>query len=67
MYVQAGGAEMLLDDATRIAAHAQQAGVTVELDIVDGQQHSFQFDAGHGDPADAAIARLGTWVRPLIG
>jgi monoterpene epsilon-lactone hydrolase len=67
MYVQAGSAEMLLDDARRIAAHAQQAGVTVELDIVDAQQHSFQFDAGHGGPADAAIVRLGTWVRPLIG
>jgi len=67
MYIQVGGAEMLLDDGRRIAARAKQAGVAVELDVVDGQQHSFQFDAGHGDPADAAIARLGEWVRPLIG
>ena len=67
MYVQVGGAEMLLDDARRLVARAEQAGVAVRLDVVDGQQHTFQFDAGHGDPADAAIARLGAWVSPLIG
>lgn len=66
MYVQVGGAEMLLDDARQIAARARQAGVAVEFDVAEGQQHTFQFDAGHGGPADAAIGRLATWIAPLI-
>jgi epsilon-lactone hydrolase len=66
MYVQAGGAEMLLDDARQIARRAKDAGVAVELDVVAGQQHSFQFDAGHGGEADAAITRLAEWVSPLL-
>jgi acetyl esterase/lipase len=66
MYVQVGGAEMLLDDARQLADRAREAGVAVELDVAEGQQHTFQFDAGHGGPADAAIARLAAWVAPLI-
>jgi epsilon-lactone hydrolase len=66
-YVQVGGAEMLLDDARRFAEHARAAGVTVELDVFDDQQHTFQMMAGRAAEADDAIGRLARWVRPHLG
>jgi epsilon-lactone hydrolase len=65
-YVQVGGAEMLLDDARRFAEHAREAGVKVELDVFEEQQHTFQMMAGRAPEADEAIARLSQWVRPHL-
>src|SRR5690606_30873910 len=42
MLIQVGGLEVLLDDARRAAAAAEQAGVAVELQVHDGQAHVFQ-------------------------
>jgi epsilon-lactone hydrolase len=66
-YVQVGGAEMLLDDARRFAERAREAGVKVELDVFDDQQHTFQIMAGRAPEADDAIGRLAQWVRPHLG
>jgi monoterpene epsilon-lactone hydrolase len=59
-YVQVSGSEMLLDDARRLAEAAPEA---VRLDIVEGQQHTFQMAAGRSPVADEAIARVAAWLR----
>ena len=44
MLVQAGGLEVLLDDAIRIGHGAEEAGVDVTLDVRDGLWHCWHFD-----------------------
>lgn len=67
LYIQVGASEVLLDDSRRLAEHAEKAGVEVRLDVFPEMQHTFQMMAGRAPEADDAIARLGTWVRPLLG
>jgi len=67
LYIQVGGDEVNLDDATRLAAHAEKAGVEVRLDVFAGEQHTFQMAAGRAPKADEAIRRLAEWVRPRLG
>jgi acetyl esterase/lipase len=66
MYVQVSGAEMLLDDSTRLHAKAVQHGVDSTLDVVPGQQHTFHMAAGNDRTADEAILRMADWVRPKL-
>jgi monoterpene epsilon-lactone hydrolase len=63
LYVNAGGAETLVDNATRVARKAEAAGVDVTLTVVDGMQHVFPFLAGNAPEADAEIAAIATWFR----
>jgi len=63
-YIQVSGAEMLLDDARRMA---EAAPAVVHLDVVEGQQHTFQMAAGRSPIADAAIARIAAWLRERLG
>jgi acetyl esterase/lipase len=67
VYIQAGGDEVLLDDARRLAEHARRAGVEVRLDVFPEMQHTFQMAAGRAPEADAAIAMMAEWVRPKLG
>ena len=67
LYIQAGGAETLADDARLLDAHARKAGVDVRLDIVPGMLHTFQMAAGRAPEADDAIRELAGWVRPRLG
>jgi acetyl esterase/lipase len=66
MYIQVGGAEMLLDDAIGLHAAARKHGVEAELDVEPGEQHTFQMSAGRTAAADAAIARAATWLRQRL-
>ncbi|MBB3084406.1 alpha/beta hydrolase [Geodermatophilus sabuli] len=61
LYINAGGDESLLDNATRLAERAEAAGVDVTLSVVDGQQHVFPFNAGRTAAADNEIARIAKW------
>lgn len=63
LYINAGSAETLLDNATRLADRATAAGVDVTLSIVEGMQHVFPFLAGRAPEADAEIARIASWYR----
>lgn len=63
LYVNAGGAEALLDNATRLAERARAAGVDVTLSVVDGMQHVFPFLAGRAREADDEIAAITRWYR----
>lgn len=66
MYIQVGGCEVLLDDSTRLAEHAQRAGIDTRLDIFPDMQHVFQITAGNLPEAIDAIDRIGAWLRPRL-
>ena len=63
LYINAGSAEALLDNATRLADRARQAGVDVTLSVVDGMQHVFPILAGNAPEADAEIDKIAAWHR----
>lgn len=64
--IQVGGNELLLDDSTRFAARARDAGVDVILDVVADVPHVFQCFAGVLDEADEALERAALFIRQLI-
>ncbi len=66
LLIQAGSHEVLLDDATRLAAHAAAADLTVTLDITAGVPHVFQGFAGILDEAGTALANAGAFIRTHI-
>jgi epsilon-lactone hydrolase len=65
-YLQAGGAESLLDDSRQLAARLRDAGVDVRLDEWADQLHTFQIGAGRTQVADDAIGRAGSWLRSTL-
>ncbi len=67
LLVHVGTAETLLDDATRLADRARAAGVAVELEAWDDMIHVWHAFAPLLPEADAAIARIGAWVRARMG
>lgn len=67
LYIQVGDDETLLDDSTRLAKLASQAGVETRIDVFPEMQHVFQMAAGNMPEADDAIQRMADWVRPLLG
>jgi epsilon-lactone hydrolase len=67
IYLSCGTDEMLHDDAVRFAALAEKAGVSTTLDVNEGMQHVHLYMAGRAPEADATIAAIGAWLRPLLG
>ena len=67
LYVQVGGHETLLDDARRVAESARRDGVDVTLDVFPEMQHVFQMGAGNVPESDAAVAKIGAFLRPRLG
>ncbi len=63
LYVNAGAAESLVDNATRLVEKAEAAGVDVTLSVAEGMQHVFPCLAGNAPEADAEIAAIATWFR----
>ena len=63
LLVQAGSSEVLLDDATRLAARAAADDVPVILDVVPGVPHVFQAFAAVLDEGAAALDRAGVFLR----
>ncbi len=63
MLIQLGSDEILLSDAQRLADKARAAGNNVRLEIEQGYWHDFQVHAGVLDAADAAIRRIGDFLR----
>ena len=63
LYVQAGTAETLLDDATRIAERALAAGVQLELELFEDLVHVFQAFAPHVPESLEAIEKLGAFLK----
>ena len=63
LLIQAGSHEVLLDDATRLAATAASADLTVSLEITAGVPHVFQGFAGILDEGGTALANAGAFIR----
>lgn len=67
IFMVAGGAETLVDNATRFETNAKRAGVEVRVDIEDGMQHVYPFLAGRAPEGDKSITNFAEWVRPKLG
>ncbi len=63
IYLQAGGAELLRDDAEAFAARARAAGVQATLDVWEDQVHDFQTFGALSRKSLEAIARAGEAVQ----
>jgi epsilon-lactone hydrolase len=63
LLIQAGSHEVLLDDATRLAAKAAADDVSVILDITPGVPHVFQAFAALLEEGDAALNRVARFVK----
>jgi monoterpene epsilon-lactone hydrolase len=63
LLIQCGSYEVLLDDATRLAAAAAAADVAVQLDVTPEMPHVFQASASEPAEADAALERTGAFLR----
>lgn len=63
LYINAGSAETLLDNAQDLTAVAKAAGVDVTLSVVDGMQHVFPFLAGRAPEADDELRRIARWFQ----
>jgi monoterpene epsilon-lactone hydrolase len=61
--IQVGTAEVLLDDATRIAERAKAAGVKVSLEVWDDMIHVWQLFAPILPEGQQAIDRSGAFIR----
>jgi acetyl esterase/lipase len=65
--IQAGSHEILLDDATRLAAKAAADNVAVILDITPEVPHVFQAFAGLLDEGHEALDRAAAFLRSHVG
>jgi len=62
LLIQADSHEVLLDDATRLAARAAAADVAVTLEVTPGVPHVFQRFAAMLVEGDAALTRAGEFL-----
>ena len=63
LLIQAGSAEILLDDAVRLAERAEAAGVEVTLDIWPELIHVWQGFAGFLPEGQTAVTQIGAFIR----
>ncbi|MCA1845751.1 MAG: alpha/beta hydrolase [Actinobacteria bacterium] len=65
LMLQVGGDELLLDDSLRLAEAAEAAGVDVTVERWAGLMHVWHQMAPRLPEAEAALASLAAWLRPL--
>jgi epsilon-lactone hydrolase len=63
LLLQVGDAEVMLDDSTRFAARAREAGVEVTLEVWPEMFHSFQLCAPALPEGQQALDRVGRFLR----
>ena len=63
LFIHAGTAETLLDDATRLAERAKLAGVKVTLEVWEEMIHVWHLFAAILPEGQQAIARIGEYIR----
>lgn len=66
LFIQVGTAEILLDDAKRLATKAREAGVDVELEIWDEMPHVFQAAYPYIPEAKKAIYSIAEYINRKI-
>ena len=64
--IQVGSAEILLDDATRFAKRAKEAGVEVQLDIWEDMIHVFQAFAVMAPEGIDGIDKIGEFIKKFF-
>ena len=64
--IQVGSAEILLDDATRLATLARKAGVEVQLDIWEDMVHVFQAFAVLAPEGTEGINKIGEYIKKVF-
>ena len=62
LLIQVGEAEIILDDSTRVAERAKQAGVQVDLEVWDEMVHVWHVFAKLLPEAQQAIEKVGSYV-----
>lgn len=67
LLVQVGDQEILLSDSTRLAERARAADVEVMLEVADELWHVYQLLAPLLPDANAALARVGTFMQMKLG
>jgi acetyl esterase/lipase len=67
LLVHVGDAEVLLDDATRLAAKVTDSGGSVELEVWPDMVHVWHGSAGYVPESDEAIARIAQFLKPKLG
>jgi acetyl esterase/lipase len=67
MLVQVGTTEVLLADSIRLAEKARNAGVKVDLQVAYEMVHAYQLFCEHLAEADAALTRIGTYIKQHAG
>lgn len=63
LLIQAGTAEMLYDDAARLAKRASADGVDVEFEVWENMIHVWQFTYAFEPAAQQAVANVGRFAR----
>jgi len=66
LLIQAGGAEVLLDDAREVARRAEEAGVEVSLEVTPHQVHVWHSFADVDRGARNAIERVARFARDRL-
>jgi len=64
--IQVGSAEILLDDSTRLAKRAKEAGVEVQLDIWEDMVHVFQAFAVMAPEGTEGINKIGEFIKKFF-
>ncbi len=63
LFIHVGTAEILLDDATRLAERAKTAGVDVTLEVCEEMIHVWHLFAAMLPEGQQAIERVGAYIR----
>jgi monoterpene epsilon-lactone hydrolase len=66
MLIQVGADEILLDDSTRFAARAKDAGINVEIEIWAAMPHVWQISQGFMPEARAALNQAAGFAKARI-
>lgn len=66
LLIQVGTDEILLDDSTRFAERAEEAGVNVQLDVWQDMIHVFQAFADWAPEGQEAIEKIGQYIQNRI-
>ena len=66
LLIQVGDFEVLLDDSTRLAERASDAGVDVQIDVFDGAFHVFQHNPNLPESTEA-LAAIGAFFDRVTG
>lgn len=67
MFIQAGGRDIIVDDATRLAEKATAAGCAVDLSVEPDMIHAWQLFAGAFPEAGAALDETAGWLSAHLG